>query len=41
VTVEAPDQTVSFGPGDMVVFPQGLDCTWKVKKTVRKHYRFG
>jgi uncharacterized cupin superfamily protein len=41
VTVESPDETVSFGPGDMVVFPQGLDCTWNVKKTVRKHYQFG
>lgn len=41
VTVEASGQTVSFGPGDCVVFPQGLDCTWKVHKTVRKHYAFG
>lgn len=41
VTVESPGQTVSFGPGDCVVFPQGLDCTWKVEKAVRKHYRFG
>jgi len=41
VTVETPDQTVSFGPGDYVVFPEGVDCTWKVKKTIRKHYRFG
>lgn len=41
VTVEAPDQTVSFGAGDYVVFPQGLECIWRVKKTVRKHCRFG
>jgi len=41
VTIEAPDQTVSFGPGDLVVFPQGLDCTWKIAKEVRKHYQFG
>jgi uncharacterized protein len=41
VTVESSKQTVSFGPGDYVVFPVGLDCTWKVKKTVRKHYQFG
>ena len=41
VTVEAGDEAVTFGPGDCVVFPQGLDCTWKVKKTVRKHYKFG
>ena len=41
VTVEAAEETVSFEAGDCVVFPQGLDCTWKVKKTVRKHYQFG
>jgi len=41
VTVEAADQTVSFGPGDRVVFPEGLDCTWKVEQAVRKHYQFG
>ena len=33
--------TDAAGPGDRVVFPQGLDCTWKVKKAVRKHYQFG
>ena len=41
VTVESAEETVSFGPGDYVIFPQGLDCTWKVKKTIRKHYQFG
>ena len=41
VTVETADQSVTFGPGDLVVFPQGLDCTWKVTKAVRKHYKFG
>ena len=41
VTVASPGQTVTFGPGDYVVFPEGLDCTWKVLKPVRKHYKFG
>ena len=41
VTVEGGGQKVSFGPGDLVVFPQGLDCKWIVAKAVRKHYRFG
>ena len=35
------NETVHFGPGDMVVFPKGLKCVWKVEKPVRKHYRFG
>ena len=34
-------ETVSFGKGDLVTFPQGLSCTWQVKKNVRKHYKFG
>ena len=41
VTV-TPDggEGVSFGAGDLVVFPQGMSCTWEVHKAVRKHYRF-
>ena len=34
-------KAVEFGPGDLVTFPEGLDCTWKVRQPVRKHYRFG
>lgn len=33
--------TVSFGAGDLVSFPQGLKCTWDVRAPVRKHFRFG
>ncbi len=33
-------EAVSFGPGDLVVFPKGLACVWKIKKPVRKHYNF-
>ena len=40
VTTES-GETVSFGPGDFVVFPQGLKCTWKVKQAVYKHFLFG
>jgi len=32
--------TVYFGKGDFVTFPQGLSCTWNIKKPVRKHYNF-
>ena len=41
VTVTDGKDEVSFGPGDYVVFPVDLECTWKVKKPVRKHYNFG
>lgn len=32
---------VTFQAGDLVTFPKGLDCTWKIIKAVRKHYTFG
>jgi uncharacterized protein len=34
------EEEVSFGPGDMVVFPNGLACIWKVTEAVKKHYKF-
>ncbi|MGD9110091.1 MAG: cupin domain-containing protein [Phycisphaerales bacterium] len=40
VTVKDSQGEVSFGPGDLVVFPVDLECTWHVKKPVRKHYNF-
>lgn len=40
VTVEYGGASVSFGPGDYVVFPKGLSCVWKVSKAVKKHYMF-
>jgi uncharacterized protein len=42
VTVETPDgEKVQIGPGDLVTFPKGLQCTWTVHETIRKVYRFG
>jgi hypothetical protein len=39
--VVTPDggEPVSMGKGDLVTFPAGLSCTWKVVQPVRKHYR--
>jgi uncharacterized cupin superfamily protein len=31
---------VTFGQGDLVTFPRGVSCTWKILEDVRKHYRF-
>lgn len=39
-TVKGRGQEVSFGPGDLVIFPKGLECTWIVKKAIRKNYNF-
>lgn len=38
---DADIEPVEFGPGDLVTFPEGLECTWVVSEAVRKHYRFG
>lgn len=41
-TVE-PDggEAVEFGAGDLVVFPEGMSCTWKITSPIRKHYKMG
>ena len=41
VTIKTSDGSVSFGAGDLVIFPKGLSCQWQIKKAVKKHYRFG
>ena len=41
VTVKTADGSVTIRTGDLVTFPQGLSCTWRVTQAVRKHYRFG
>lgn len=33
-------ETVTFGKGDYVKFPQGLSCKWNITKPVKKHYIF-
>ena len=40
VTVDYDGGSVSFGTGDMVTFPKGLSCVWKVSAPVKKHYVF-
>ena len=32
---------IKVGKGDLVTFPKGMDCKWKVLSAVRKHYTFG
>jgi uncharacterized cupin superfamily protein len=40
VTVLYDDESVTFSAGDMVTFPKGLSCVWKVTLPVEKHYIF-
>ena len=40
VQVKYESGSVTFAAGDMVTFPKGLSCVWKVTKPVKKHYVF-
>ncbi len=33
-------EPVHIRAGDLVRFPQGMRCTWKVLQPIRKHYHF-
>ena len=37
----AGGQAIQMGKGDLVTFPAGMSCSWKILKAVKKHYRFG
>ena len=40
VTPEGGDP-VEIHAGDLVVFPQGMACTWNILQDIRKHYKMG
>lgn len=41
--IVTPDggEPLQFGQGDLVTFPAGMSCSWKITKAVKKHYSFG
>ncbi|MBD3427267.1 MAG: DUF861 domain-containing protein [Candidatus Omnitrophica bacterium] len=40
--VEPEDgEPVEFGEGDLVTFPQGMNCVWEISSPIRKHYKMG
>lgn len=39
--VKTAEGEASFGPGDYVIFPKGLKCTWIIDEDINKHYSFG
>lgn len=41
VTVTYDGGQATFGAGDYVILPKGMDCVWHVKSAVKKHYKFG
>lgn len=41
-TVTTDDgKSVSFGSGDLVTFPDGARCVWKIDEPIKKKYKFG
>ena len=30
-----------FRRGDLITFPAGMSCTWKILEPIEKHYAFG
>ncbi len=30
----------TFGRGDLITFPAGMNCTWEILEDVEKHYDF-
>lgn len=41
VVVTANGEDTHITANTMVVFPKGMDCVWKVNKTINKVYKFG
>lgn len=31
-------EPVEIGEGDLVIFPKGMSCTWKILEPIEKHY---
>ncbi len=40
VIIETRDGSYHLGPGDFVVFEDGLKCVWDIRQPVKKHYNF-
>jgi uncharacterized protein len=38
---DSEGNSIEFGPGDLVTFNKGLNCTWKITSPIRKKYKFG
>lgn len=34
-------EPVTLQKGDLVIFPEGMRCTWDIKSPIRKHYELG
>lgn len=41
IVINEDGKDFHFKKGDYVIFPEGMRCTWKINKEVRKHYKMG
>ena len=41
IVTDNQGNSISFSAGDWVEFERGLECTWKIDKTIKKRYKFG
>ena len=39
--IKTIDGIYKIKSGDLVKLPSGLECTWEICKTIKKHYRLG
>ena len=40
ITARRDGKPVQIEKGDLVTFPKGMSCTWKIVQSIRKHYAF-
>jgi uncharacterized protein len=40
VIIESEEDKVKLHPGDYVIFRNGLNCIWDIRKPVKKYYHF-
>lgn len=33
--------SIEIEEGDLVTFPKGMACVWKISRPIKKHYTFG
>lgn len=38
IITQEDDEPIHIGVGDLVTFPKGTECTWKVVKETRRHF---
>lgn len=39
--VTSGDESIEFGPGDLVTCHSGVECKWKISNPIKKRYHFG